>query len=160
LHIKGEYIKKYSKNPFLSEDESKKLYETSIQKLDYYLEKYPEHIILYPHSDKGGGDMQSFYNQIGFLLCASIYESFHCAIMEAGSAGCIPIIYEYFNKDVPKTPVEYSILKFNDVNDIVNYIINIQDYQNKSFKIKKYYELINKNLLSNVVGYYHEYKPF
>jgi len=147
LHIKSGEIKKYSKNPFLSEQESLILYKKSIEKLNTFYQKYPEHIIFHHHTINGGGDMQSFYNQIGFLLCASIYESFHCAIMEAGSAGCIPIIYEYFNKDVPKTPVEYSILKFNDVNDIVNYIINIQDYQNKSFKIKKYYELINKNCM-------------
>ena len=147
LHIKGEYKKKYSKNPFLSDDESKKLYETSIQKLDHYLKKYPEHIILYPHSDKGGKDMQSFYNQIGYLLCASIYESFHCAIMEAGSAGCIPIIYEHFNKDVPKTPEEYIIYKFTNENDIINLITNTNEYKDKSFKTYNYYKIINQNCI-------------
>jgi hypothetical protein len=159
LHIKGEYNKKYSKNPFLSDDESKKLYETSIQKLDHYLEKYPEHIILYPHSDKGGEDMKSFYNQIGFLLCASIYESFHCAIMEAGSSGCIPIIYEHFNKDVPKTPEEYIIHKFTNENDIINLITNTDEYEDKSFKTHNYYKIINQDciqkyeeLINNIVN--------
>ena len=88
--------------------------------------------------------METFYNKIGFLLCASIYESFHCAIMEAGSSGCIPIIYEYFNKDVPKTPKEYSLYKFSNINDIVNFIITIKDFEEKSIKIKKYYEILNK----------------
>ena len=159
LHIKGEYNKKYSKNPFLSDDESKKLYETSIQKLDHYLKKYPNHIILHPHSNKGGEDMQSFYNQIGFLLCASIYESFHCAIMEAGSSGCIPIIYEHFHKNVPKTPEKYILYKFNNENDIINLITNICEYKDKSFKTYKYYEIINKNciikydeLIKNIVN--------
>jgi hypothetical protein len=162
LHIKGKYIKKYSKNPFLSDEESKKLYEISIQKFDHYLEKYPNHVILHPHSSEEGEDMQSFYNQIGFLLCASIYESFHCSIMEAGSSGCIPIIYDYFNKDVPKTPEEYILYKFKNENDIINLITNIQDsqdYQNRSFKIYNYYKIINKNcmkkyeeLINNIVN--------
>jgi glycosyltransferase involved in cell wall biosynthesis len=147
LHIKGKYNKKYSKNPFLSEDESKKLHQMTIQKIDYYLEKYPEHIILHPHSSEGGEDMQTFYNQIGFLLCASIYESFHCAIMEAGSAGCIPIIYEHFQKDVPKTPEEYVIYKFKNEDDIVNFITTINEYKNKSLKIQKYYKIINKKFI-------------
>jgi glycosyltransferase involved in cell wall biosynthesis len=147
LHIKGKYNKKYSKNPFLSEDESKKLHQITIQKIDYYLEKYPEHIILHPHSSEGGEDMQTFYNQIGFLLCASIYESFHCAIMEAGSAGCIPIIYEHFQKDVPKTPEEYVIYKFKNEDDIVNFITTINEYKNKSLKIQKYYKIINKKFI-------------
>ena len=147
LHIKGKYNKKYSKNPFLSEDESKKLHQITIQKIDYYLEKYPEHIILHPHSSEGGEDMQTFYNQIGFLLCASIYESFHCAIMEAGSAGCIPIIYEHFNKDVPKTPKEYIIYKFTNENDIINLITNTNEYKDKSFKTYNYYKIINQNCI-------------
>ena len=147
LHIKGEYNKKYSKNPFLSDDESKKLYEISIQKLDHYLEKYPNHIIYHPHSDKGGEDMQSFYNQIGFLLCASIYESFHCSIMEAGSSGCIPIIYEHFNKDVPKTPEEYVLYKFTNEDNIIKFIINIREYEDKSFKTQNYYKIINQNCI-------------
>ena len=103
--------------------------------------------------------MQTFYNQIGFLLCASIYESFHCAIMEAGSAGCIPIVYEYFQKDVPKTPEKYIIYKFNNENGIVSFITTINEYQNKSLKIQKYYEIINQNciqkykeLINNVVN--------
>lgn len=146
LHIKGKYNKKYSKNPFLSEDESKKLHQMTIQKIDYYLEKYPEHVILHSHSNEGE-DMQSFYNQIGFLLCASIYESFHCAIMEAGIAGCIPIIYEHFQKDVPKTPEEYVIYKFKNEDDIVNFITTINEYENKSLKIQKYYEIINKKFI-------------
>jgi len=115
--------------------------------LNNYLEKYPKHVILHPHSNNGGEDMQSFYNQIGFLLCASIYESFHCAIMEAGSAGCIPIVYEYFQKDVPKTPEEYVIYKFKNEDDIVNFITTINEYENKSLKIQKYYEIIIKKNL-------------
>ena len=159
LHIKGDYNKKYSKNPFLSEDESKKLHQAAIQKINTYLEKYPNHIIFHLHSNNDGEDMQTFYNQIGFLLCASIYESFHCAIMEAGSAGCIPIVYEYFQKDVPKTPEKYIIYKFNNENGIVSFITTINEYQNKSLKIQKYYEIINQNciqkykeLINNVVN--------
>ena len=100
--------------------------------------------------------METFYNRIGFLLCASIYESFHCAIMEGGSAGCIPIIYEYFNKDVPKTPEEYSLYIFSRKSDIINFIININDYQKKSENIKKYYEILNRKCISkydNTIGY-------
>ena len=88
--------------------------------------------------------MMEFYNQIGFLLCASIYESFHCSIMEAGSAGCIPVIYEYFHKDVPKTPEEYLIYKFKNQDEIVNFIIRIKNYEDKSKKINKYYKILNK----------------
>lgn len=159
LYIKGGEIKKYTKNPFLSESESINLYKSSIQKINNCKEKYPEHIIFEPHTKNGGEDMETFYNKIGFLLCASIYESFHCAIMEAGSSGCIPIIYEYFNKDVPKTPEEYSIYKFNHKNEIINFILNIKNYQEISIKIKFYYELLNKkckekyiNLISNILS--------
>jgi glycosyltransferase involved in cell wall biosynthesis len=147
LHIKGEYNKKYSKNPFLSENESKILHTNSIQKMNSFLEKYPNNVILHEHSDKGGEDMQTFYNKIGFLLCASIYESFHCAIMEAGSSGCIPIIYEYIKNDVPKTPEIYTLYKFDNEENIVNFIINIQDYQYKSTKTQFYYNLLYENCL-------------
>ena len=148
LHIKGGEIKKYSKNPFLSDTESRSLYKSTIKKINFFKEKYPEHIIFYPHTNNGGEDMETFYNTIGFLLCASIYESFHCAIMEAGSAGCIPILYKYFNKDVPKTPEEYSLYIFENKNDIVKFIININDYQKKSENIKKYYEILNRKCIS------------
>ena len=147
LHIKGEYNKKYSKNPFLSENESKILYKNSIQKMNSFLEKYPNNVILHKHSDEGGEDMQTFYNKIGFLLCASIYESFHCAIMEAGSSGCIPIIYEYIKNDVPKTPEIYTLYKFDNEENIVKFIINIQDYQDKSTKTQIYYNLLYENCL-------------
>ena len=156
LHIKGGEIKKYSKNPFLSDTESRSLYKSTIKKINFFKEKYPEHIIFYPHTSNGGEDMETFYNRIGFLLCASIYESFHCAIMEGGSAGCIPIIYEYFNKDVPKTPEEYSLYIFSRKSDIINFIININDYQKKSENIKKYYEILNRKCISkydNTIGY-------
>jgi len=148
LHIKGGEIKKYAKNPFLSDSESITLYNSTIQKINTFKEKYPDHIIFHPHTNNGGEDMEIFYNQIGFLLCASIYESFHCAIMEASSSGCIPIIYEYFPKDVPKTPEEYLIYKFKNQDEIVNFIITIKDYENKSIKIKKYYKLLNKNCMN------------
>ena len=153
LHIKGEYNKKYSKNPFLSENESKILHKNSIQKMNDFLEKYPNNVILHEHSDKGGEDMQTFYNKIGFLLCASIYESFHCAIMEAGSSGCIPIIYEYIKNDVPKTPEIYTIYKFDDEENIVNFIINIQDYQDKSTKTQLYYNLLYENFLKKITKF-------
>jgi glycosyltransferase involved in cell wall biosynthesis len=113
LHIKGSEIKKYSKNPFLSDAESISLYSSTVKKINFFKNKYPEHIIFHPHSNNGGEDMLTFYNHIGFLLCASIYESFHCSIMEAGSSGCVPIIYEYFNNDVPKTPDKYFIKMFS-----------------------------------------------
>lgn len=144
LHIKGDEIKKYSKNPFLSDQESLNLYKLTIEKINIFKNKYPEHIIFHKHSNKGGENMDTFYNNIGFILCASIYESFHCAIMEAGSSGCIPIIYEYFFKDCPTTPEEYSLYKFSNINDIVNFIITIKDFEEKSIKIKKYYEILNK----------------
>ena len=147
LHIKGSEIKKYTKNPFLSEAESLNLYKSTIQKINIFKNKYPEHIIFHPHSDNGGEDMETFYNKIGFLLCASIYESFHCAIMEAGSSGCIPIIYEYFNEDVPKTPNKYNLFKFTNENDIIDFIFNIQNYEKLSIKTKNYYELLNKNYM-------------
>jgi glycosyltransferase involved in cell wall biosynthesis len=147
LHIKGGEIKKYTKNPFLSKAESLNLYKSTIQKINIFKKKYPEHIIFHPHSDNGGEDMETFYNKIGFLLCASIYESFHCAIMEAGSSGCIPIIYEYLNKDVPKTPDEYYLFKFTNENDIINFIIKIKNYEIQSIKIKNYFELLNKNYM-------------
>jgi glycosyltransferase involved in cell wall biosynthesis len=144
LHIKGCEIKKYAKNPFLSEKESQNLYKLTIQKINIFKEKYPENIIFYSHTNNGGEDMETFYNKIGFLLCASIYESFHCSIMEAASTGCIPIIYDYFNKDVPKTPKKYTIYKFSNIDNIVDFIITIKDYQNKSENIKKYYKILNK----------------
>jgi len=148
LHIKGGEIKKYAKNPFLSDKESLFLHNYTKEKINTFKEKYPDHIIFHPHTNNGGEDMEIFYNQIGFLLCASIYESFHCAIMEAASSGCIPIIYEYFPKDVPKTPEEYSIYKFKNQDEIVNFIITFKDYENKSIKIKKYYKLLNKNCMN------------
>ena len=147
LHIKGGEIKKYAKNPFLSDSESLALYNSTIQKINTYKDKYPEHIIFHPHTNNGGEDMETFYNQIGFLLCASIYESFHCAIMEAGSSGCIPINYDHFQKDVPKTPEEYVLYKFKNEDDIVNSIINITEYNEKSLKILQYYKLLNKNCM-------------
>lgn len=157
LHIKGGEIKKYAKNPFLSEIESITLYKSTIEKINNFKLKYPENIIFYPHSENGGEDMETFYNRISFLLCASIYESFHCAIMEAGSSGCIPIIYEYFNKDVPKTPEEYSLYKFSNKDDIVNFILNLENFEDKSNKIKLYYQILNKkckekynNLITNI----------
>jgi glycosyltransferase involved in cell wall biosynthesis len=158
LHIKGGEIKKYSKNPFLSETESINLYKSTIEKINNFNLKYPENIIFYPHSENGGEDMETFYNRIGFLLCASIYESFHCAIMEAGSSGCIPIIYEYFNKDVPVTPEEYQLYKFKNKNEIVDFITTIKDYEDKSSKITLYYRILNKkckdkynNLIKNIL---------
>ena len=150
LHIKGCEIKKYTKNPFLSDSESLNLYNSSIQKINTYKNKYPEHIIFHPNSNNGGEDMETFYNQIGFLLCASIYESFHCSIMEAGSSGCIPIIYEYFNKDVPKTPDKYYLFKFKNENDIINFIIKIQNYEKHSINIKNYFELLNINYIEKL----------
>lgn len=147
LHIKGGEIKKYAKNPFLSDAESLALYNSIIQKIDTYKNKYPEHIIFHPHTNNGGEDMETFYNQIGFLLCASIYESFHCAIMEAGNSGCIPIIYDYFQKDVPKTPEEYVLYKFKNEDDIANFITNISEYKKKSFETQQYYQLLNKNCM-------------
>ena len=147
LHIKGGEIKKYAKNPFLSDAESLALYSSTVKKINIFKEKYPEHIIFHPHTNNGGEDMETFYNHIGFLLCASIYESFHCSIMEAGSAGCIPIIYDHFQKDIPKTPEEYSLYKFRTEDDIVKFITTITEYQNKSLKTKKYYELLNRNCL-------------
>jgi hypothetical protein len=147
LHIKGGEIKKYTKNPFLSDSESLVLYNSIIQKIDTYKNKYPEHIIFHPHTNNGGEDMETFYNQIGFLLCASIYESFHCAIMEAGNSGCIPIIYDYFQKDVPKTPEEYVLYKFKNKDDIANFITNISEYKKKSFETQQYYQLLNKNCM-------------
>jgi len=146
LHIKGKYNKKYSKNPFLSENESIELYNIAIQKMDNFLDKYPDNIIIHLHSDNGGEDMQTFYNQIGFLLCASIYESFHCSIMEAGSSGCIPIIYDYITYDVPKTPEKYVLYKSNNYDDIIKIIITI-NYQEKSPKVQKYYEIIDDKLM-------------
>ncbi len=148
LHIKGNEIKKYSKNPFLSEDDSLNLYKSTINKINIFKNKYPEHIIFHPHSNNGGEDMETFYNQIGFLLCASIYESFHCAIMEAGSSGCIPIIYEYFNKDVPTTPEEYYLFKYKNEDDLIDFILKIENYEKKSIKIKNYYDLLNMNYIS------------
>jgi glycosyltransferase involved in cell wall biosynthesis len=153
LHIKG-YNMKYSKNPFLSENESKILHQNSIQKINFFLEKYPNNVILHKHTDKGGEDMQTFYNKIGFLLCASIYESFHCAIMEAGSSGCIPIIYEYFKLDTPKTPEMYTLYKFDNEEGIVNFIINIQNYQDKSTKAQIYYNLLNENCLKEFTNFF------
>jgi len=149
LHIKGSEIKKYAKNPFLSKSESLDLYNSTIQKIDIFKDKYPENIIFHQHTNNCSEDMETFYNQIGFLLCASIYESFHCSIMEAGSSGCIPIIYDHFQKDVPKTPEEYVLYKFKNEDDIVKFIINIQDYQNKSLKTQQYYQLLNKNCMIN-----------
>jgi glycosyltransferase involved in cell wall biosynthesis len=150
LHIKGDEIKEYIKNPFLSDNESLNLYKSTIQKINIFKNKYPEHIIFYPHSDNGGEDMETFYNKIGFLLCASIYESFHCCIMEAGSSGCIPIIYDYFNKDVPKTPDKYYLFKFTNENNIIKFIINIENYEEKSIKTKNYFELLNINYIENL----------
>jgi glycosyltransferase involved in cell wall biosynthesis len=147
LHIKGGEIKKYTKNPFLSEAESLNLYKSTIQKINTFKNKYPEHIIFHPHSNNGGEDMETFYNQIGFLLCASIYESFHCSIMEAGSSGCFPVIYEYFNKDVPKTPDEYYLFKFTNENDIIDFIIKIKNFEKNSIKIQNYFKLLNKNYM-------------
>jgi glycosyltransferase involved in cell wall biosynthesis len=147
LHIKGDEIKKYTKNPFLSDTESLNLYNSTIKKINIFKEKYPDHIIFHPHSNNGGEDMETFYNQIGFLLCASIYESFHCSIMEAGSSGCIPVIYEYFKKDVPKTPNEYYLFKFTNENDIIDFIIKIQNYEKLSIKTINYFELLNKNYI-------------
>lgn len=147
LHIKGCEIKKYAKNPFLSDSESLALYNSIIQKIDRFKDKYPEHIIFHPHTNNGGEDMETFYNQIGFLLCASIYESFHCAIMEAGNSGCIPIIYDHFQKDVPKTPEEYVLYKFKNEDDIANFITNISEYKKKSFETQQYYQLLNKNCM-------------
>ena len=147
LHIKGGEIKKYAKNPFLSDSESLALYNSIIQKIDTYKNKYPDHIIFHPHTNNGGEDMETFYNKIGFILCASIYESFHCAIMEAGSSGCIPIIYDYFQKDVPKTPEEYVLYKFKNEDDIANFITNISEYKKKSFETQQYYQLLNKNCM-------------
>jgi glycosyltransferase involved in cell wall biosynthesis len=147
LHIKGDEIKQYNKNPFLSDAESLNLYNSTIKKINIFKEKYPDHIIFYPHSNNGGEDMETFYNKIGFLLCASIYESFHCSIMEAGSSGCIPVIYEYFKKDVPKTPNEYYLYKFTNENDIIDFIIKIQNYEKLSIKTINYFELLNKNYI-------------
>jgi glycosyltransferase involved in cell wall biosynthesis len=148
LHIKGSEIKKYSKNPFLSDTESISLYSSTVKKIYFFKNKYPEHIIFHLHSNNGGEDMLTFYNEIGFLLCASIYESFHCSIMEAGSSGCIPIIYEYFNEDVPKTPDKYNLFKFTNENDIIDFIFNIQNYEKLSIKTKNYYELLNINYMN------------
>ena len=154
LHIKGGYCMKYSKNPFLSENESKILHNNSIQKMNSFLEKYPNNVFLHEHSDKGGEDMQTFYNKIGFLLCASIYESFHCAIMEAGSSGCIPIIYEYIKNDVPKTPEIYVLYKFDNEDNIVNFIINIQNYQDKSTKSQIYYDILHEKCLKEFTNFF------
>jgi hypothetical protein len=67
--------------------------------------------------------------------------------MEAGSSGCIPIIYEYFKKDVPKTPDEYYLFKFTNENDINDFIIKTQNYEEKSIKTINYFELLNKNYI-------------
>jgi hypothetical protein len=67
--------------------------------------------------------------------------------MEAGSSGCIPIIYEHFNKDVPKTPEEYVLYKFTNEDNIIKFIINIREYEDKSFKTQNYYKIINQNCI-------------
>ena len=64
LHIKSGEIKKYAKNPFLSNSESLDLYNSTIQKIDSFKNKYPEHIIFHQHTNNGGEDMETFYNQI------------------------------------------------------------------------------------------------
>lgn len=147
LYIKSGEIKNTQKIHFFLMMNHLLFIIPQFKKIDTYKEKYPEHIIFHQHSNNGGEDMETFYNQIGFLLCASIYESFHCAIMEAGSSGCIPIIYDHFQKDVPKTPEEYVLYKFKNEDDIVKFIINIQNYQDKSLETQQYYQLLNKNCM-------------
>lgn len=153
LYIKGDInINCNTSINDFSPEECATLYNNTITKINIMMNKYKNNIFIFKHSDEGGENMETFYNSVQFLLAASICESFHCVIMESGTAGCIPIIYnykEYEKKNLPKTPDLYRIIDFENSDDIVKFIINHDKNLNKnhvSKTISNYYKNINFNL--------------
>jgi len=149
LYIKGSLDKRKEIPSYINKTVGEEYYINSIKLYDNLIKNYPDNIILCKHTNNGGGSMEDFYNKIGYLLTASIQESFHCVIMEAGSAGCIPILYEnkdFKNIDIARTPTQYRFISFNEKIDIVNYIKNNERFQELSLSAFEYYNSMNTAL--------------
>ena len=102
--------------------------------------KYNGAIIFCKHDNNGGESMEKYYNNIGYLISCSLYESFHCVVMEAGSTGCIPIVYND-NKypHLPNVPTKHNVVEFDTFDKIVNFILNTKNIQILSSKIEQFY---------------------
>jgi len=164
LYIKGDLNRKKELPTFMDSKIGEEYYKNSIQLYDELINMYPKNIILCKHTNDGGEDMETFYNCIGYLLTASIQESFHCVIMEAGSAGCIPILYEnkeFLNLDVARTPPKYRFISFNKQENIINYIIKNERFEELSMNASEYYNSINTSIMDfeNLFGSYNRYNP-
>lgn len=149
LYIKGNLDKRKEIPGYIDEQIGTEYYENSIKLYDEIIKKYPNNIIVCKHTCDGGESMETFYNKIGYLLTASIQESFHCVIMEAGTAGCIPISYEnkkFRNLDVARTPQIFKFISFDEIDNIINYITNNNRYEQLSFNVSEYYNNINTSI--------------
>ena len=145
--------------PYIDELDGKKYYKNSIELYEKLINTYPNNIILCKHTNDGGEDMETFYNKIGYLLTASIQESFHCVIMEAGSAGSIPILYEnkdFQHLDIARTPNNYRFISFNNIKNIVQYITENNRFEELSLNASEYYNSINTAVkdFENLFYYY------
>ena len=146
LYIKGDLIRKKEIPNYIDKQIGEKYYKNSIKLYDEMIKKYPNNIVLCKHTNDGGEDMETFYNNIGYLLTASIQESFHCVIMEAGSLGCIPILYEnkkFHNLDVARTPQIFKFISFDEIDNIINYITNNKRFEQLSLSALEYYNSMN-----------------
>ena len=146
LYIKGDLIRKKEIPNYINIQIGEEYYQNSIELYNEMIKKYPNNIVLCKHTNDDGEDMETFYNNIGYLLTASIQESFHCVVMEAGSAGCIPILYEnkkFHNLDVARTPQIFRFISFDEIDNIINYIINNKRFEQLSMSALEYYNSMN-----------------
>lgn len=149
LYIKGDLDRNLFNLFWIDRDRAEQIFNKTLNLYDEMINNYPDNIILCKHSNDGGESMQTFYSKIGYLLTASIQESFHCVIMESGTAGCIPLMYknkEYKNIDVARTPLDYTFISFDEKNDVINYIIHNERFEELSKNASEYYNNMNTSI--------------
>jgi len=74
--------------------------------------------------DGFGNDMPEWYKKIDFIISPSDHESFHYALADGVSAGCIPLLWPWENAEKVYSP-DWIVMNTNEAVDKVNEYLNL-----------------------------------
>lgn len=141
LYIKGERPENY---PWMHAP-------GRVEELDYYKKEYErieenkllKNAIIF---DGFGNDMPNWYQKIDFILSPSDFESFHYALADGVSSGCVPIVWNW--EESEKIYTKKWVV--NSESEALNIVENTLSLRPSEFKklIQK-----NKDLIVKKYGY-------
>ena len=131
-----------------------------VKELDYYYEQY-KRINSNPLLKKAiifdgfANDMPLWYQKIDFILSTSDFESFHYALADGVSSGCLPIVWnwdeasEIYNEAWIVNNIDEALLKIQNYLKLSYSELNNLRIKNRDLIIKKYgYKKIFKDLIN------------